>query len=95
MTPVHSLFIVIEDLLYSNNMNIDIILPYWNKKKEVGPQLVKILENCGIPRLSAKPQEWVVMTDKGPKRINFTTCRIGHVCSDTVVIPNDKGTHNE
>jgi len=88
MTPVHSLFIVIEDLLYSKNNTIEIILPYWNKKREVGPALVKLLENAGLSRLGATPEEWVVLTERGPKRIYFTTRMMFSGYSDVVIIPN-------
>lgn len=70
---MHHLFIVIEDLIYSKNNSVNIIMPYWNKKKEIGPQLVKLLKAAGMPRLKTTPQEWVILTEKGPKRINFTT----------------------
>jgi len=89
MVPVQDLFIIVEDLVYSSNMNIDIILPYWNKKKDIGPQLARVLKEAGLHRIRTTPEAWVVLTDKGPKYINFTTSLQGHVFSDVVIIPED------
>lgn len=87
MVQVQDLHIVVEDLLYSSNMKIDIVMPYYNKKKEVGPQLARLLKQVGLPRLKSTPSEWIVLTDKGPKYINFTTSLKGHGYSDVVIIP--------
>jgi len=87
MVPVHNLFIIIEDLIYSNNMNIDIVMPYYNKKKDVGPPLVNLLREAGLPRLNTTPQEWIILTPKGPKRLNFMTSINKNSFSDLVIIP--------
>lgn len=87
MTPVHNLFIVVEDLLYSNHSVINIVLPYWNKKKEIGPQLVKILRMAGLPRLKTTPEEWVILTDKGIRYIYFTTSVNIYGNNNIVIIP--------
>jgi hypothetical protein len=85
--PIQDLYIVIEDLVYSRNMSVEIVMPYWNKKKEIGPQLARLIKTAGLTRIKSTPEEWSIFTDKGVKRINFTTRLQGHGYSDVVIIP--------
>ena len=90
MTNVQDLYTIIEDILFSRHTNIDIILPYYNKKKDVGPKLASLLKEAGIPVISSTPQDWIVATEKGHKRINFSTSLIGHGHSCIVIIQDER-----
>lgn len=88
-----SLRSVIFELLYSRWASIDIVLPYYNMKKQVGPKLARLLKDAGIPRIKATTVEWVVLTDIGPKRINFTTS-ISRRSKSLIIIPDDREEKN-
>lgn len=93
MLDVHELYPILENLLYSRYTNIDIALPYYNKKKEVGLKLIELFKQCGMPYKSITPTEWRVLTGNGEKIINFVSYasvryKKGH--ADVFIIPEDR-----
>ena len=73
MVDIHELYPILEDLLYSKHIHIDIALPYYNMKKDVGLKLIELFKIAGMPYKSITPVEWRVLTCNGEKVINFVT----------------------
>ena len=93
---IQDLYPIIDDILYSKHVHIDIALPYYNKKKEVGPMLIQLFKDFGLHYKSRSPSEWHVLSEnrKGYyKVINFIThsqAETNKGRANLIIIPNDK-----
>jgi hypothetical protein len=69
----HNLYPIIDDLIYTRCNNIYIVLPYYKRKKEIGPALHDILVSAYVKIISATPQIWTIIVDGNIKNIYFIT----------------------